>query len=147
MPKSSKTTPKNSKTPNTPNDQTPSIFTQIIRGDIPCYKIYEDTKTFAFLDINPEVKGHTLVVPKLQVDKIYDLPEEDFAALMKTAKKLSRHLEQKTGRRTIWKVVGTDVPHAHIHLEPLDETWTHGRHLSFTPEEFEQIRAQLVYEV
>lgn len=127
------------------NSQSPSIFTKIINGEIPSYKIYEDDKTYAFLDINPEVKGHTLVVPKLQVDKIYDLPEEDFEALMRTAKKLSKHLEHKTGQRTLWKVVGTDVPHAHIHLEPLDETWFHGRHLEFTPEEFEAIRADLAY--
>ena len=140
MPKSPKSTPETTK------NLEPSVFTKIIRGDIPCYKIYEDDHTFAFLDINPETRGHTLVVPKNQVDKIYDLPDEDYAALMKTAKKLSRHLEQKTGRRTLWKVIGTDVPHAHIHLEPLDETWTHGRHLKFTPEEFEQIRAELAFE-
>ena len=126
-------------------DTAPSIFTKIIRGDIPSYKIYEDAKTFAFLDINPETRGHTLVVPKNQVDKIYDLPDEDYHALLETAKKLSRHLEQKTGTRTLWKVIGTDVPHAHIHLEPLDETWHPGRHLEFTPEEFEQIRSTLAY--
>lgn len=127
------------------NPSNPSIFTKIINGEIPCYKIYEDEKTFAFLDINPEVEGHTLLVPKNQVDKIYDLPDDDYAALMRAAKKLSRHLEKQTGRRTLWKVIGTDVPHAHLHLHPLDETWTHGRHLEFTPEEFETIRAKLAY--
>ena len=121
----------------------PSIFTKIIRGEIPCYKIYEDERTMAFLDINPEVWGHTLVVPKVQVDRIYDLPEDDFVALMAAAKKLSQHYEKATGRRTIWKVIGTDVPHAHIHIEPLDETWEHGRHLEFSPEEFEEIRGKL----
>ena len=127
------------------NSKAPSIFTKIICGEIPSYKIYEDDKTYAFLDINPEVKGHTLVVPKLQVDKIYDLPDEDYDALLSTAKKLSQHLDAKTGRRTLWKVIGTDVPHAHIHLEPLDESYTPGRHLKFTPEEFEQIRSDLAY--
>ena len=136
MPKSSKTILES---------PAPSIFTKIINGEIPSYKIYEDDKTYAFLDINPETKGHTLVVPKLQVDKIYDLPDEDYEALLRTAKKLSKHLEAKTGQRTLWKVIGTDVPHAHIHLEPLDETWTYGRHLEFTPEEFAQIRSDLEY--
>ena len=118
----------------------PSIFTKIINGEIPCYKIYEDDKTFAFLDINPETKGHTLVVPKNEVDKIYDLPDEDYQALMTTVKKLSKHMEEKLGQRTLWKVIGTDVPHAHVHLLPYDETWRHGRTLDLTPEEFETLR-------
>ena len=121
----------------------PSVFTKIINGEIPCYKIYEDDKTFAFLDINPESKGHTLVVPKLEVDKIYDLPDEDYQALMQTVKKLSRNMEEKLGQRTLWKVIGTDVPHAHVHLLPYDESWQHGKTLELTPEEFAQIRAQL----
>ncbi len=122
-----------------------SIFSKIISGEIPCYKIYEDDKTFAFLDIHPETRGHTLVVPKVEVDKIYELPDDDYQALMSTAKKLSSHLEKATGNRIIWKVIGTDVPHAHIHLEPLDESWYHGRELEFTPEEFEKIRSELEY--
>lgn len=122
-----------------------SIFTKIIQGEIPSYKIYEDDKTLAFLDIHPETKGHILVIPKLEVDKIYDLPDEDYEALMKTVKKLSKHLENKTGARTLWKVVGTDVPHAHVHLEPLDKIWYHGRTLEFTPEEFEKIQEELEY--
>ena len=121
----------------------PSIFTKIINGEIPCYKIYEDDKTFAFLDINPESRGHTLVVPKLEVDKIYDLPDEDYQALMATVKKLSKHMEEKLGQRTLWKVIGTDVPHAHVHLMPLDENWQHGQTLDLTEEEFEEIRARL----
>lgn len=120
-----------------------SIFTQIIRGEIPCYKIYEDEKTFAFLDIHPETAGHTLVIPKLECDKIYELPDEDYAALMATAKKLSANMEKVLGARTLWKVIGTDVPHAHIHLMPHDETWTYGREVSLTPEEMEEIRAKL----
>ena len=100
----------------------PSIFTKIIQGEIPCYKIYEDDKTFAFLDIHPESKGHVLVIPKNEVDKIYELPDEDYQALMATVKKLSQHMEKVLGQRTLWKVVGTDVPHAHVHLMPLDET-------------------------
>ena len=121
----------------------PSIFTKIINGEIPCYKIYEDDKTMAFLDINPETKGHTLVVPKNEVDKIYELPEEDYEALMNTVKKLSQNMEKVLGKRTLWKVIGTDVPHAHVHLLPYDETWEHGRTLELTPEEFEEIRTKL----
>ena len=122
-----------------------SIFTKIINAEIPSYKIYEDDKTFAFLDIHPESKGHVLVIPKLEVDKIYDLPDEDFQALMTTVKRLSRHLETKLGARILWKVVGTDVPHAHVHLMPLDPTWQYGHTLELTPEEFEQIRQTLEY--
>lgn len=121
----------------------PSIFTKIINNEIPCYKIYEDDKTLAFLDINPETKGHTLVVPKKEVDKIYDLEDEDYQALMQTVKKLSQNMEKVLSRRTLWKVIGTDVPHAHVHLLPFDESWQHGRTLELTPEEFEQIRTQL----
>ena len=120
-----------------------SIFTKIIKGEIPSYKIYEDDKTFAFLDINPETPGHCLVIPKLEVDKIYELPNEDYNALMKTVKKLSHHMEKVFGARTLWKVIGTDVPHAHVHLIPYDETWEHGRSLKLSPEEFEQIRTKL----
>ena len=122
-----------------------SIFTKIIQGEIPCYKIYEDDKTFAFLDIHPETTGHTLVIPKTEVDKIYDLPDSDYQALMASVKKISQHMEKILGQRTLWKVIGTDVPHAHVHLLPYDETWEHGRTLDLTPDEFEQIRTQLEY--
>ncbi len=124
-----------------------SVFTKIINGEIPCYKIYEDDKTIAFLDIHPETKGHTLVVPKKEVDKIYDLEDEDYDALMKTVKKLSKHLEKIFGVRTLWKVVGTDVPHAHVHLEPYDETWFQGREVKMIHEEFEELRKKLEYKI
>ena len=123
----------------------PSIFSKIIKGEIPCYKIYEDDKTFAFLDIHPESKGHVLVIPKLEVDKIYDLPEEDYEALMGTVKKISKHMESKLGARILWKVVGTDVPHAHVHLMPLDPDWQYGKTLNLSEDEFAQIRQQLEY--
>lgn len=123
----------------------PSIFTKIIQGEIPCYKIYEDDKTIAFLDIHPETKGHTLVIPKKETDKIYELPDEDYKALMQTVKKLSKHLESRLGSRILWKVIGTDVPHAHVHLLPFDKTWEHGRTLELAPEEFEEIHAKLAY--
>ena len=120
-----------------------SIFTKIIKGEIPSYKIYEDDKTYAFLDIHPETRGHVLVVPKVEVDKIYELPDEDYQALMATVKKLSGHMENILGTRILWKVVGTDVPHAHVHLMPLDEKWQYGKTLDLTPEEFEQIRSKI----
>ena len=122
-----------------------SVFAKIVAGEIPCYKVYEDDKVLAFLDIHPETKGHTLVIPKVEVDRIYDLADEDYGALMAAAKKIARHMEDVTGQRIIWKVVGTDVPHAHIHLEPLDETWFHGRILEFSPEEMEEIRAKIAF--
>ena len=120
-----------------------SIFTKIINGEIPCYKIYEDDKTIAFLDINPETPGHTLVIPKLECDKIYELPEDDYLALMKTAKKISANMEKVLGARTLWKVIGTDVPHAHVHLIPYDETWEHGRTLKLKDEEMKSLQEKL----
>ena len=120
-----------------------SVFTKIINKEIPCYKIYEDDKTIAFLDINPETLGHTLVIPKKEVDKIYDLEAEDYNALMKTVKEISQHMEKRLKKRILWKVIGTDVPHAHVHLLPYDETWRHGRILKLTPKEFEEIRSKL----
>lgn len=98
-----------------------SVFTKIIQGEIPCYKIYEDDKTIAFLDIEPEEIGHTLVVPKKEVAKIYDLPEEDYQAVMSTVKKLMAHYEKVLGKRITLKVVGVDVSHAHVHILPFGE--------------------------
>ena len=122
-----------------------SIFSKIIAGEIPCYKIYEDDKTFAFLDIHPEAKGHTLVIPKLEVDKIYDLPDEDYQALMASAKKISKHMEDVTGKRTIWKVIGVDVPHAHIHLCPIDEDWHEGCEVQVSEDEMKEIQQKLAF--
>ena len=95
-----------------------SVFTKIIKGEIPCYKIYEDDKTITFLDIAPEVAGHTLVVPKVQVDKFYELSDEDYAAVMATVKKLAVRMEKVLGKRPIVKIIGVDVPHAHVHVMP-----------------------------
>lgn len=122
-----------------------TVFTKIIKGELPSYKIYEDDKTYAFLDIEPEVPGHTLVVPKTEVDKVYDLNDEDYSAVMSTVKKLSRHFEKILGKRIVIKIVGTDVPHAHVHLMPLSENWAGERNLKLSPEEMEQIRAKLEY--
>lgn len=96
-----------------------SIFTKIIRGDIPSYKIYEDDKTFAFLDIHPIQPGHVLVVPKKQVEFLWDLDDETYQAVMTTAKKLALHLRKTLDVPYVGeKVIGIDVPHAHVHLVP-----------------------------
>ena len=96
-----------------------SIFTRIINGDIPCHKIYEDEKTFAFLDIHPSVPGHTLVVPKKQVEFLWDLPAEDYQAVMATSQKVALRLREVLDVPYVGeKVVGVDVPHAHVHLLP-----------------------------
>ena len=122
-----------------------SIFTKIIKGEIPCYKIYEDERTVAFLDIAPESLGHTLVIPKVQVDKIYELPEEDYVALWKTVKKVAARMEKVFGQRTLMKVIGTDVPHAHVHLMPYDETWKYGRTLKLSEEKMKEIQGKLKF--
>lgn len=100
-----------------------SIFTKIIRGDIPSYKIYEDDKTFAFLDIHPIQPGHILVVPKKQVEFLWDLDDETYAAVAATAKKLALHLRETLAVPYVGeKVIGVDVPHAHVHLVPFSTT-------------------------
>lgn len=122
-----------------------SIFSKIVAGEIPCYKVYEDEKTLAFLDINPESKGHTLVIPKVEVDKVYELSDEDYHALWATVKKVAARMEEVSGRRTLMKVIGTDVPHAHVHLMPYDETWEYGRTLKLTEDQFNEIAAKLAF--
>lgn len=99
-----------------------SVFTKIVNGEIPAHKIYEDDKTLAFLDIHPANPGHTLVVTKLQVDKFTDLPDKDYQALWAAVKKVSQRLldVMKTDRVRV-SIVGTDVPHVHVHLIPFNE--------------------------
>ena len=97
-----------------------SIFTKIIRGVIPCYKVYEDEKVFAMLDIEPLADGHVLVFPKKQVDLLWDLPDEDYQYLMQIAKKLARKIQAEFNPLRVGMAVeGFGVPHAHIHLVPL----------------------------
>lgn len=103
--------------------QEPSIFTKIINGEIPSHKIYEDDKTLAFLDIHPVAEGHVLVVPKVQVEFVWDLSPEDYSALMQTVQKVGRRLRDIIGKPYVGQVVvGTDVPHAHVHVVPFTET-------------------------
>jgi histidine triad (HIT) family protein len=97
-----------------------SIFTKIINGEIPCYKVAENTDFFAFLDINPNAKGHTLVVPKKEVNKIFDLDEETYSGLMSFARKVAKALEKVVPCERIgMTVIGLEVPHVHVHLIPL----------------------------
>lgn len=99
-----------------------SIFTKIIRGEIPSHKIYEDDTTLAFLDIHPVQPGHTLVVPKAQVDNLWELSDSDYNALMQNCKKVAIFIQQKLGKRVGSQVIGIDVPHAHVHLIPFSTT-------------------------
>ena len=92
-----------------------TIFSRIIAGEIPCYKVAENEKFFAFLDINPLVKGHTLVVPKQEVDYIFDLSDEDLAAMHVFAKKIARAIEKAFPCKKVGEaVIGLEVPHAHL---------------------------------
>lgn len=100
----------------------PSLFTRIISGEIPAHRVYEDELTFAFLDINPRSEGHTLVVPKRQVDYLFDLPEEDYAAVWATCLTVATALKAATGcRRVVVLVVGYEIAHAHVHLIPTND--------------------------
>ncbi len=100
-----------------------SIFTKIIKGDIPCHKVYEDDKTFAFMDIHPMLQGHVLVVPKVQINHLDELLPDDYRALMEVAKLLSQTIRKVFHTsRTVMYVLGFDVEHAHIHLVPTDNT-------------------------
>lgn len=100
--------------------QEQSIFTRIINGEIPCHKIYEDERVIAILDAYPMFEGHTLVIPKVQIDHIWDLSDDDYDYLWKVSKKIGKHLHQVIGCPRIGVVVeGFGVPHAHIHLIPI----------------------------
>ena len=99
----------------------PSIFTRIIHGEIPCYKVAESETCFAFLDINPLAKGHTLIVPKKEVDYLFDVEDELYVDLMRFAKKVAIALEKAVPCERIGvTVIGLEVPHAHVHLIPIN---------------------------
>jgi histidine triad (HIT) family protein len=120
----------------------PSIFTRIINGEIPCYKIAEDKNYFAFLDINPNSKGHTLCVPKKEVDKIMDLDQETYIGLMAFSRKVGKAIEAAVDcKRVGLTVIGLEVPHVHVHLIPLQgmKDATFQNKVVLTQEEFEAI--------
>ena len=99
-----------------------SIFTKIINGEIPCYKIAEDENFLAFLDVNPNAKGHTLCIPKKEINKIFEMEDDLYIGLMQFSKKIAVALEKTVPCKRIgMAVVGLEVPHAHVHLIPLNE--------------------------
>lgn len=117
-----------------------SIFSKIIAGKIPSYKIYEDDKHYAFLDINPNAVGHTLCVPKKEVDKIFDLSERDYNDLMEFSRKVALAIKKSIPcKRVGMSVIGLEVPHAHVHLIPLQsmEEATFQKKVKLTPETFQ----------
>ena len=119
-----------------------SIFTKIVNGEIPAYKIAEDENYLAFLDVNPNAKGHTLCIPKQEINKIFDMDDELYFGLMKFSKKIAIALEKTVPcKRVGMAVVGLEVPHAHVHLIPLnemDEMRFHNK-VSLSKEEFEAL--------
>ncbi len=124
-----------------------TIFSKIINGDIPCYKIAENENCFAFLDINPMVKGHVLVIPKREVDYLFDLPDNELADLQLFAKKIAIALKKAIPCLRIGQaVLGLEVPHAHIHLIPMqsekDMLFSNPK-LKLTEEEFIRITASI----
>lgn len=125
-----------------------TIFSKIIKGDIPSYKIHEDDRFYAFLDINPLVKGHVLVVPKIETDKFFDMSEDLLAGILVFAKPIAAAMEKVFDcNRVGLSVVGLEVPHAHLHLIPInsaDDLNFNRKKLSFSREEFEEIRRQIV---
>lgn len=123
-----------------------SLFTKIIYGEIPSYKIAESEDFFAFLDIRPNAKGHTLCIPKKETDKIFDLDEESYMGLMKFSRQVAMAIEKAIPcKRVGMAVVGLEVPHVHVHLIPLNNMgdMDFGKSLNFSPEEFEETAGEI----
>ncbi len=124
-----------------------TIFSKIVAGEIPSYKVAEDENYYAFLDINPLAKGHTLVIPKEEEDYIFDLDDETLAGLVVFAKKIAHKIKEQIGCVKVAMVVlGLEVPHAHIHLIPMNsekDVDFSAEKLKLTPEEFKEIAAMI----
>ena len=124
-----------------------TIFSKIVAGEIPSYKVAEDENYYAFLDINPLAKGHTLVIPKVEVDYIFDLDDDTLAGLTLFAKKVAHKIKEQTGCVKVAMVVlGLEVAHAHIHLIPMNsekDVDFGAEKLRLAPEEFEEIAQAL----
>lgn len=125
----------------------PSLFSKIIAGEIPCYKVAENEHCIAFLDINPLKEGHTLIVPKKEEDDLFDLDDANYTHLLAFSKKVAVAVKKATNcKRVSVAVLGFEVPHAHIHLIPINheaEASFKNPKLKFTKEEFEQTRAKI----
>ena len=123
-----------------------SIFTKIINGEIPCYKIAEDENFLAFLDVNPNAKGHTLCIPKQEIDKIFEIEDDLYIGLMQFSKKIAVALEKTVPCKRIgMAVVGLEVPHAHVHLIPLNEMdeMRFQNKVSMSKDEFEALEIKI----
>ncbi|PCH73718.1 MAG: HIT family protein [Flavobacteriaceae bacterium] len=123
-----------------------SIFTKLISGEIPSYKIAENDDFFVFLDINPNAKGHTLVVPKKEVNRLFELEDASYAALMMYSKKIAVALEKAVDCKRIgMTVIGLEVPHVHVHLIPLNtmDDATFGKKISMEPEDFKALATKI----
>ena len=124
----------------------PSIFTKIINGEIPCYKIAENKNCFAFLEINPNSEGHTLCVLKKEIDKIFDLSENDYIELMKFSRRVAFAIKKVVPCNRIGlSVIGLEVPHVHVHLIPLNEM-TDAKFINkvkFTNHQFEKLAIEI----
>jgi histidine triad (HIT) family protein len=125
-----------------------SIFTKIIKGEIPSYKIKEDDRFYSFLDIFPLVKGHVLVVPKIEVDKFFDLPADYLGAMLQFAQTIARSIEKSFDcKRCGISVIGLEVPHAHMHLLPInssnDLNFTQPK-IKVTPEELQEFQDRII---
>ena len=125
----------------------PSLFTRIVNGEIPCHKVAEDDRFLAFLDINPLREGHTLVIPKIEVDRFFDLPKDVLAGILPFAQDIARRIEAVVPcNRVGLTVIGLEVPHAHVHLIPIDQVADMdfgGPKLKLTQEELARIAARL----
>ena len=124
-----------------------TIFTRIVEGEIPCYKVAESEKFFAFLDINPLAKGHTLVIPKKEGDYIFDIKDEDYAEYMLFVKQVALALKKAVPcKRVGVAVLGMEVPHTHVHLVPMnsegDMSFTKEK-MKFSPEEMAEVAAAI----
>lgn len=121
----------------------PTIFTRIVQGEIPCYRIAETEDFLAFLDVRPQAKGHTLCIPKREIDYIFDLDDDQLARLMVFARRVARAIEQVVPCKRIGvAVIGLEVPHAHVHLIPLNtmQDIAFGKTpLTFPPEELQAL--------
>lgn len=124
-----------------------TLFSKIIKGEIPSHKIAEDEQCYAFLDISPLRPGHTLVVPKREVDYFFDLTDEELAHLMSFAKRIAGAIQRMSGCRKVAAIVlGLEVNHAHLHLIPINnesDADFHGEHLKMSDEELEEVAEQI----